>query len=36
MNSVIETLHSAFVLRLLYYYTLNVLDDFPAVSVIDW
>ncbi|KAK7689151.1 hypothetical protein QCA50_007842 [Cerrena zonata] len=31
-----ETLHSAFVLRLLYYYTLNVMSSFPAVSIIDW
>lgn len=36
INSIAETLHSAFVLRLLYYYTLNVMNSFPAVSVIDW
>ena len=34
--SIIETVHSAFILRLLYYYTLNVLNSFPAVSAIDW
>ena len=35
-GSVIESLHSAFVLRLVYFYTVTALSNIEAIGIIDW